>query len=814
MLGGRARILGLVLAALGLLTPASLVSGEPTRVLRAHRFEGRTWIPPRVLEGQIGLEPGTPLDDESVQAALERLLAFRFIETAGPPREEAVDGGRGVDLIWPIRERKQVRKLAITVKPFGRGEAFSTRELSEDLRTRTGQPLIALDLEADRQAIRTRYLRAGYPLCEVGAEVTEPAPGAAEVKLTVEEGPKVWLRSIEIAGNREVPESHILDAMVSRRRILFGLVSRGLYDSARFTEDVERVRDLYRERGFLEALVAEEPPRYTPDFHGVIAGIKIEEGPRYRLAGVSIRGNGKGVPAGLLLKQVHTRPGGFYDGRSLEEDRRRLVRWYEEHYDRVPGIDIRREVRLDAADSEVDVVFQIDESIHLQTGRVNIAGNVRTRDRVVRGALDVRPGGPLTEIALQRSGLRLVESGYYEPEKLKVTPQPGGAVREVDVKVEERRTGMIEVGGGAGSGSGEIAHFSVTQTNFDLFAIPGPNRPLRDAFSGGGQRLSLVFEPGTVESELRLSFEEPYLYNSYQALSVQAGGWQFSREAYDETGVGAEVVLKRFWDQEHRFSSSLAWVPEDVNISHLSGRAPPDVTAVEGHTLISYPSLRFAWNDLDLNYWRGPVGLFAEVRGDLAADATGSEASFFRTVMRADYFQPVSQWINAALGKDVLGDDPRRLHVLRLGGRFGWSEGLEGDDIPFFERFYLGGPQGGAFRRSGAEGFRGFDYRGVGPEENGVRIGGRAYYHLITEYSFPLVIPELRLVGIFEAADIEPEFGRLSAARIRTAAGGGLRIRMRLLGQPLPMDFYFVKALAKEREDDDRFFTFNIGFGF
>ncbi len=804
------------LAALGCFLAARLPAGEPAagHVLRANIFEGRVWIPERTLSAQLGLEPGSRIDGDAVKEALERLLSFRFIESAGRPRAAAAEGGDAVDLIWPIRERRIARKVTVAMKPGGRGGAFSPRDLEEGLRTRMGQPVVLRDLEEDRRAIRARYVEAGFPLCEVEASERGVGPGTVEVDIAVEEGPRVWLRSIEIEGDLEVPRGQVLDVLHTRPRILFGLVSRGSFDPERFGEDVERVRELYRDRGYLEALVAEEPPRFSPGFQELTAAIRIEEGPRYTLSRVRVHGNGPGVPADLLLAQVRTRPGRPYDGVSLEEDRRRLVRWYEEHYDRVPAIEIRREYRLDPSDHRVAVVFEILESIHLRTGRVDIRGNVRTRDRVIRAAAAVRPGAPLTEIVLDRSAQGIGELGCFAPEKVVVTPLPGGEVRDVEVKVEERRTGYIEVGGGAGSGEGEIAHLSVTQTNFDIFAIPGKGRPLRDAFSGGGQRLQLVFEPGTIESELRLSFEEPYLYNSRHSLFLQTGGWQYDRDAYDETGIAGEVALKRLWDEGRRLSTSLAFIPEDVRISGISRNAPPEVTEVRGHTFISYPSLRIAWSDLDLNYWRGPAGVFAEARGDIASDGTGSEVDFVRTQVRADLFQPVSRWIDEALGRELLGSDPRREHVVRLGGRFGWSEGLGGDDVPIFERFFLGGPQGGTFHRAGAEGFRGFDYRGVGPEANGVRTGGRAYYHGIAEYSFPVVLPELRAVALFEVADIEPEFSRLSTGRIRTAAGGGLRLRLRLLGQPFPMDFYFVQALSRERGDDDRFFTFTIGLGF
>ncbi len=777
-------------------------------VIRSHQFQGRTWIPSQHLEAQLGLPPGSIYRPLAVTEALERLLSFHLIEAAGPPEVRFIESGRAVELTWPIQERPLVLGVSLYLPP---GRRKAPRELLDSLRTQVGNPLIQSDLQEDRETIRKKYIQEGRSLCTVQSETQEIAPGAAEVLFLIERGPVVTVRKLEITGNRAIPRRHILAAIQTRRRFLFGFFSRGLFDPEIYEEDLERIRSLYRDRGYLEAMVVADPPRFSRDFSRVDLAIQIEEGPRYTLQAVKIRGNGPGIPTELLMRQVRTPIGEPYDGKSLEEDRRRLFLWYDGHYDMIPRIQLRRQYVFEPDDHRVTAVFEIDEREHFLVGRVDIRGNLRTRDRVIRSALAVRPGDPLTALGLERSRFQLAALGYFEPETIEVIPQETGEIRDVEVQVEERKAGLFQIGGGASTGEGEVGLIRITQPNFDLFAIPGINRSLSEGFTGGGQLLEFEYVPGTRQSFITLRFEEPYLYNTDHSISILADTQAYDRRGYDETRFGGEIFLRRFWDRRHRFSTRLGFHLEDVRISNISSDAPVDVTRSRGHTLLSYPLIRLTYNTTEIDPHSGPAGFLAEARGDLSTGATGSEPEFFRTRLTADLYQPVSAWINALLPGDPLSEEPRRRHILRLGAQFGWAEGVDGDEVPIFERFFPGGPRS----------FRGFDYRGVGPEANGVRLGGNAYFQGTVEYSFPLIIPELRAVALFEFADVESELSRLSTGRIRTSAGGGLRIRLHdVFGRfkeyipVIPINFYWMEALKRESGDDARFFTFTLGLGF
>ena len=778
--------------------------------MRLHRFEGAEWIPEETLRSHLRLDERSPMGDGELQRGLARLLAFRFLRRAGPPRLIPSPEPGLVDAMWPVEALPLVEEVSVERVAAGRRAAKSEREIRELLRTRSGQPFRQNALDEDLEALRRAYVSQGYLLVEAQSTVTERAPGRVAIAIRVDEGITVSIGEIRIAGNASLSRRTLLVPLRTQGPLLGGLLggalSSGKLVPEEFDEDLERIRDLYRSHGFLDIQVAAEPPAFSPALSRITLSVVVEEGPRYELGEVAIEGNGPGVPEALLLGQIRSREGRPFDGRSLEEDRRRLVIWYEEHYDLVPRVGIRVEcLSADPNDTRAAAVFEITEFPHVFAGQVRVHGNERTRDRVIRSRLALAPGGPLTSGGRNESARRLIETGYFEPESLAIDVQSGGRASDVDVTVKERRTGMLGLTGGLefSTGEGEVATVSIAQPNFDLFALPVGRRTWAEAFSGGGQILEAEIAPGTKHSEYVLRFEEPYLFSSRYALMLQSGLILWDRDGYEENRQQNEISVERLWGPLRRFSTRLGFVFDNVAIQDLGDAVPPDVQEARGSTLLSYPRLRMGWRDEKVNPFSGPRGVTAEARGDLATDATASEAEFSRFMLTFDWHAPVTEWIERAFDLDPLVAEKDRLPIVRLAGRFGWMDELD-EPIPFFERFFLGGPRT----------MRGFDYRGVGPEQSGTRLGGEAFWQATLEASAPLFFREVRAVGLVDFADLEPGIDDFRSDRIRIGAGGGLRIRVDLRGQVIPMDFYFVEAVQRERGDDARVFTFSIGMGF
>ena len=672
-------------------------------------------------------------------------------------------------------------------------ERFRMDEAREAIRIGVGEPLRDEAVEAARERILSKYHRDGFAFAEVEVAI-EPRPlGGAALRFIVYEGHRVRLSEVEVIGNETIPDRELIDASGLEPVRLLGLLSRGYYTPGSIDEALDAMLELYQSRGRIEAWIGIEEMELDARKRRLRVRVRVIEGPRYRVGRVEIRGRAA-FPEEILRREIGIEPGEHYSGADVRAGGIRLARWYLEHSDLIPSV--RAYPPVPIAPGEVAVVYEIEEGKPRFVGEVAIAGNWKTRDRVVRRLLDVEPGEVLVPFEIEESAARLRASGLFERAEIRMEGTPDPQVVDVEVEVTEKeRSGYFELGGGASSGAGEVAYVRVESNNFDLFRLPRSLTDWRGAFTGGGQVLRIEAIPGSRESDFRVLFREPYFLSARNALSIRGAGAILERTSYDETRLGGEVEVRRFLDDDDRhLSAALAYRIENVSIDDIVLPAPPDVAAAEGHRFLSFPRLSILYDDLEINPYAGPRGVVADLGVDFGHSALGSELDFTRLTASADVF----------LG--LFGRNPDYRHTLRAGIHAGWVEDLGSGPVPISERFFVGGPRS----------FRGFDYRGVGPHQLDTPIGGEVIVRGTLQYSLPLLFREVRAVAVFDWGNLESDIESFSTGRFRTAAGGGLELRLPfpLTGQVVPMNLYWVQALASEDEDEEQLFTFTLGFGF
>ena len=791
------------------------VDDVPT--IREVRISGADGLEEERVIGRIALHPGEPYSTDAVAAALQRLLSWPAIARARIDRVVVEDEGVTLEFhVVPHRRLEVVRILGNEVTPRG--------DLEDVVQLEPGSSLSDLDVEEARERLLNKLHEDGFLFAEVRAALLPHplAPLNTELIFRIREGLRVTIASLEIHGNTVFSNWKIRAAIRHRPRILFGFISRGFYRPSEFEADLERIRALYREHGYLDVIVQRGDLKTREGNREIELNVIVEEGSRYKIGEVRLDGHSEAIEQ-PLLDRISIEPGEFYDARRLEETRRRLTSYYQANLFRSPVVEVEHVYHLGDRANVVDIVFQIDERRHFYSGRIDVTGNERTRDHVIRNRLDATPLAPITNVQLQDSAdaLRSLGLGYFEFAAITTTPSDAGDVvvaesngeidpvdvEDVTVHVKEKTEGEFFVSGGASSGRGAIAAIGIRKPNFDIFDWPGGKRGWKRPFTGGGQYLSVEVLPGTRNSQFNVLFREPHFFNSSHSFSITGFSDIFDWRDFDETHVGGDLGVRRYWDDERHWSSRLAWVIEDIEVDNFDSDADPFFRQFSGHTFYSYPSLRLNYLDVSFDPYSGDLGLRIETRADLALDETGSETEFIRSLTSVDYDLDLNYWVNRLFFDETAPTSvPSMAHVLHLGGRFGWMEGIQGDDVPFFEKFFLGGPRS----------FRGFDYRGVGPQIDDIPIGEETFWRGSVAYSFPVFIPELRLQAIFDFGDIQPRLSDYSVDTLRTSAGVGLllRIPIPLIDQLVPVNIYFVEALKKERGDEDRVFTFTLGFDF
>ena len=757
-------------------------TGAEKPVVREIVFPGRQWISRDRLLSASGLNEGELWSETRSAEVLRRLQDWPYLAQVARPREVVLAAGeRRIEIV--VTERATIGRVDIT--GF---RALEKRTLLPLIDLRTGQPLLEQNVRATVARLTRRYHEDGFLLATITPMEASRGNGLVDLTLRIEEGRRVFIDSIELEGARQISARQALDAMWHRPLRLFGLVAQGYYVPDRLPSDLEALQSYYHRQGYLSARVDLDSVRFDEDGK-LHVRLRVREGPRWIVDGVSIAGNSL-LPNERLLRELDLPVGEFYSGEAIERGVERLTRWYDEHVDRNPQVDLQPR---SVADDRVHLRFVLDEGEQLFTGRVEFTGNTVTRERVLRQQSELTPGQPFTMGALQRTAENLEARGLFRGLEAAIQPDPDNEnVRNVRFEVTEKeKWGFYQAGGGAFSGGGALAYGSIRHSNFDLFRLPRQWNDWRGAFVGGGQTLEVEAAPGSRESNYRLRFKEPYFFHNDLSFSLDASAGLFTRRGYDENHGQGMASLRRRLDRQGHLSAAFGWIVDHVDIDPEED-GPAAAFAVEGNTLLAYPRLELRYDATDLNYYSGPAGFRALGFLDVADDVTGSELDFVRGSAQIDWFVPL--WDRR----------PDHRHILHLGLEAGAIRRFDGEAVPIFERFFVGGPYS----------FPGFRYRHLGPAEGRFPVGGEGLLRGSVSYSLPLGWREFRAFGRFDWGDNAVRASKISTGRFRTALGGGLQVRLRVFGQPVPANFFWMKALSSEAGDREQLFSFNFGYAF
>ncbi|MGQ9592876.1 MAG: BamA/OMP85 family outer membrane protein, partial [Planctomycetota bacterium] len=469
---------------------------------------------------------------------------------------------------------------------------------------RAGLPVEGGTLDRAAASVLEEYHREGFLFASVRAVAEPAAANRFDVRLEISEGPRVHIAEVAIEGAKEISAAEARRALGIQPRRLFGLLSPGRYAPEDLEGALARLREHYRSRGFLSALVGFGGLDFDPSLRRARLRILVREGPRYRIAEARVEGS-RLLPREDLERAVGGLRGAPYSSRALEEAAEKLRELYLARSDRLPAIAVRTEYR---EDDSVAAVFEIRAERFVETGFVSISGNRFTRDRVIRARVGLIPGEPFSPREVERTLERIRALGYFtkaeiELEEREEPGEPETTFTDVRVSVAEpeRLGSLFELGGGASSGSGAVAYVGVRRANFDLFRLPRSWDDLGGAFRGGGQYIDLTFLPGTKESQYSFRFEEPYLFRSDLSLSVSSGVRAYEREAYDEQRLGGSLQVRKAFDADRRWSAAAAWVVDRVRVDDVEAGAPPDALAAEGRTVLSHPRLELRSDGLERN---------------------------------------------------------------------------------------------------------------------------------------------------------------------------------------------------------------------
>ncbi len=686
---------------------------QPQIIVKDLAVEGGRRVQEAVILGRVQTKVGSPFLPARVSEDIRSIFALGFFDDV---QVKVEDFEGGVKLTFVVVERPFIRDIELVGNT-----RIDTKTLQEKIELKLGTVYNPVDVQKALEKLKDHYEEEGYFEIQITPETEKFPDGDVKVVFRIAEGRRITIDRIVIEGNKGLSENQIKAAMQTQERQYF--ILRGVVHRQRLEQDADLVVQLYNDYGYIQARVESTDVQLDRARARVVIKIVVVEGPQFFVGSVDVTGTNV-LPVEEVRRRIRLKPGEPFS-RSRIRDTLEGIRALYSAIGRASA-EVIPVTTQDVAARKVNLTIEITEGPEVFVERINISGNVRSQEKILRREIPMAEGDLFTSQKLERARQRLVNLGYFET--VKATTAPGSTKDKivVNIDVAERPTGMFSLGGGFNSVDGLLGTVDLSQRNF----------------LGRGWEVFVRFRGGATSQQGTLGFTEPWLFD--RPLSAGFDLFDNRRVFLDFTvdSLGGDIRLS------HPFFDFARW--------HLNYRLTRDkisnVTSAdeflqrqEGTTVTSLVEGVVSRDTRD-NVFVPSSGSRANLLLDVAG--LGGDSKFMKVVGDVSYFQPVF-WGTVLAG--------------HLEGGYGF--GFGDHDLPLFERFFLGGPNS----------IRSFKFRQVSPvDASGTRIGGTTEALLNIEYLIPLFFG-VRFATFFDAGNVYGFSTKFDLTDVRKAAGVGVR---------------------------------------
>ena len=792
--------------------PAQPVPGTSQRVKISRidvNFVGPQEVNAQLVRANISVRVGDPFQPSSVDEDVRNLYAMGQFLNIQVKQDFTVDG---VVLNYVIEAKPRLTDIV-----FVGNKKYSAKKLAKTIKSKIGDPLDEHKLFNDSQAIKEKYQKAGYPNTQVKYILSvDQVAGRGSATFEVKESPKVRVVDVVFDGAKAYPQKKLRKEIKTRRWwFMSWLTGSGKLKQDEFDEDKERLRDYYFSNGYIDFEIRNVTFDY-PETNRMVIHWEIFEGNQYKVGTVAFKGTTM-FPTNIANGILPMRPGDVFTPKGLEKD----TTFVEDFYGARGHIDVTENTgnlkvitNPNTDHNTMDLEFDVTEGQKSYVELIQIQGNWKTKDKVIRRELAVYPGETFDMVKVKLSQRRLEGLQYFE----KVDAKPQGAEelgtnrKNLVVSVDEKSTGNVTLGAGFSSIDSLVGFVELSQGNFDLFNPPN--------FQGGGQKARLRLALGTQRTDAVASFVEPWFLGRKLALGVDLFYHKLDylsvNNLFNESQGGGSVSLTKALFNDFTIGS-VNYTFQNIGILNVDPLiAPPALESQTGYTMLSSVGASLAWDSRNSTTLPSKGGRI-ELSSTLTGGPLGGQASFYQMELRG-------AWYFRGLAKG---------HIIEVLGRTGAGKAFNGtDDIPFYKRYYLGGLYS----------LRGYEYRDVGPKQHTLYgadytgsvwepVGGDTYWFGSVEYSVP-VIERLRLAAFYDIGMVYanpfsysssfpfPSPPSSAAPRLSDAPGYdngpyasdfGFGIRINLPIGPLRLD-YAIPLTHDNLTDGKGRFQFGVGY--
>jgi len=743
--------------------------------------------------GHIALHVGEPFTSDAVTSTVRSLYATgRFDQALVIPELDPKTGQ--VDLKIIVEPRPILR----TIVKAGKSDLIDLEaEALKVVGFGVGEPLDAAAMQRAVQALQ-KELRKERPFLVLSAKIVDESKGA-RVVLTASESPSLKIDVIRIDGAAALTEKEIIAGAELKTEergfmsyLFFGTLFSPRLDPEEYRRDCNRIRDFYRLKGFLDVEVMELDPAKACTIKDLKDGtgnldvvFKVKEGRRYTIGALALSGNKLGATNPIFateaLQKVIAEPslrrgayraevdrfisGGVFATPALDAATEKLKEYYGQMGYLNAQVEAVRAPNLQTG--VIDVSFKIQEGERFTVRSLDIQGNTKTRSTVIARELALSPGEVFDLARARVSEARLRNTQFFEEVRVIPVSSPVPNQSDLRVIVKEGSTGSVSFGAGYSTVEQLVGFVEYSEGNFDYTNPEGWYR-------GGGQKFRVKVQAGSVSNSFEHSFEEPALWERDLAVGYKierryTGYFSANYNVVNE-GFGVYARRRLFGAVEGRIAYDL----RRVSVGSVTATAPLDVKAEDGHPkTISSVTLSLVQDTRD-EYNFPTKGSRLSLSEEIAGNGLGGSLDYFKTELRT------GKWFLLS---------PTAEQTFGVIGRVGTIAG-SGGNLPFYERFYLGG----------AYDMRGFDYNDVGAAAtwdttNGNQpVGGLTYGYFSAEYTIKAA-DNLRFAAFYDYGFVNKDAAKFSLSEANSDLGVGMRIL--LGGAVMRLDFGYPLQTTK-----------------
>ncbi len=738
----------------GLIMPANVYAAQMVKKIE---ISGVQRIEESTIASYMDLKVGDPVDNTATDRALKSLFS------TGLFADVKVQQSNGIVSV------QVVENPVINVIRFEGNDAINDSELLAEVQLRQRQVFTRSKVQSDVSRLYQVYRRQGRFSVLIQPQIIQLDQNRVNLVFEIHEGGVTDVKSIKFIGNKNYSDGKLRSIVSTKESAWYKfLSSNDRFDADRLSYDQELLRKFYESQGYADFNILSSVAELSNDKDSFFITFTVEEGRRYKFAGTEILASIPNFDETILNDSITFDADDWYDADEVKLSVQKMTDQLGDL--QYAFVDIRPDIRKDRENQTITVVFAISETPRVFVERINVNGNIRTLDKVLRRELEVVEGDPFNRSKIAKSEQNIKNLNFFEKVNLRVSQGSAPDKTVIDIDVQEKSTGELSIGAGFSSSDGPLADLRIRERNL----------------LGKGQDLLVSTVLAGEKSQINLSFTEPYFLG--RDISAGIDLFHVTRDLQDESsydqkrsggGLRIGYPLSEHWRQTVRYNITRN------EITDVGSNASRFIKDQEGQRTTLALSQRLFYDTRDssilttsgMTYW-----LDTEIAG------LGGDAKYVSAKTGASYFRPLADQWNVNI-------------LAEVGGIQAYGDA----DVEINERYFLGGST-----------LRGFERSGVGPRDTDTNdsLGGNYFYRGSIETSFPLGLPkELGIKGhafsdFGSLWDIDESGADISEENsLRATAGLGLSWKSPF--GPIRMDFAI--PYLKEDFDEEENFRFDFG---